>query len=57
MVTDKINKVPLRAARWDTTDPIWHRVGRSDELVPFTDEDRAALAAEFEASGRTNLLI
>ena len=51
--TDKINKQPLRAARWDTTDPIWHRVGRSDgRTCRFTDDDRAALVAEFEANGR-----
>jgi fatty-acyl-CoA synthase len=55
--TDKIDKQPLRAARWDTTDPIWQRVDRSDEYVPFTDADRTALAAEFEANGRQNLLV
>jgi fatty-acyl-CoA synthase len=54
--TDKIDKQPLRAARWDTTDPVWHRVGRSHELVPFTEADREALLAEFEANGRSHLL-
>ena len=54
--TDKINKQPLRAQRWDTDDPIWHRVGRSDEFVPMTADDVAALRAEFVANGRANLL-
>jgi fatty-acyl-CoA synthase len=55
--TDKIDKRPLRRERWDTTDPIWHRRGRSAAYVPFTDEDRSALLAELEANGRANLLI
>jgi fatty-acyl-CoA synthase len=54
--TDKVDKQPLRRQRWDTSDPIWHRRGRSEDYVPFTAEDRAALTAEFAANGRSNLL-
>ena len=42
--------------RWDTTDPVWQRVGRSVEYRPFTAEDRAALLAAFEQAGRTSVL-
>lgn len=54
--TDKMDKRPLRAARWETDDPVWHRVGRGDRYVPLTRDDVARLAAEFEANGRTALL-
>jgi len=54
--TDKIDKTPLRSTRWDTLDPLWHRVGRSDEFVPMTSDDVARLYEEFEANGRSNLL-
>ncbi len=54
--TNKLNKQPLKAARWDTTDPLWHRPGRDLAYVPMTSSDRAALEAEFEANDRQNLL-
>ena len=44
------------STRWDTADPLWHRVGRSDEFVPMTSDDVARLYEEFEANGRSNLL-
>ncbi len=37
--TDKTDKKPLRAQRWETDDPVWHRVGRSDRYVPLTPAD------------------
>jgi fatty-acyl-CoA synthase len=54
--TDKIDKRPLRAAMWDTADPVWHRVGRSDRFVPLTRADIDTLRAEFAGNGRLDLL-
>ena len=53
--TDKVDKKPLRAQRWATDDPIWHRTPRSTAYVPFTDEDLATLRQEFEENGRQAL--
>jgi fatty-acyl-CoA synthase len=54
--TNKIDKRPLRAERWETTDPLFRRAPRSDVYQPFTPADASALRAEFEANGRANLL-
>jgi fatty-acyl-CoA synthase len=54
--TNKILKRELRAERWDTTDPVWQRLGRSLEYRPFTAADRAELLAAFEEAGRTSVL-
>ncbi len=54
--TDKTDKKPLRSARWDTEDPVWHRIGRSDEYVPLTSDHVDELVAEFAANGRSDLL-
>ncbi len=54
--TDKIDKKPLRAQGWGTTDPVWHRLERSDEFVPLTQPDIDRLLGEFEANGRSALL-
>jgi fatty-acyl-CoA synthase len=54
--TDKTDKKPLRAQRWDTDDPVWHRIGRSREYVPLTRDDIERLVAEFAANGRSPLL-
>jgi fatty-acyl-CoA synthase len=54
--TDKVDKQPLRRQKWDTEDPLWHRVGRGDDYVPMTADDVAGLHAAFEATGRTDLL-
>jgi fatty-acyl-CoA synthase len=55
--TDKVDKRPLRSARWETSDPVWHRVGRSDEYVPLTRADIDRLRTEFEQNGRLDLLV
>ena len=55
--TNKMDKKPLRAERWDTDDPVWHRVGRSDRFVPLTRDDIHRLHQEFAANGRTALLV
>ncbi len=54
--TDKTDKKPLRAERWDTDDPIWHRIGRSDTYVPLETVDKERMVAEFESSGRGALI-
>jgi fatty-acyl-CoA synthase len=54
--TDKINKKPLRDQGWETPDPVWHRVDRSDAFVPLTRPDIDRLLEEFEANGRSALL-
>jgi fatty-acyl-CoA synthase len=54
--TDKTDKKPLRAERWDTADPVWHRVGRSDEYVKLTPVDIVEMLRTFEANGRSDLL-
>ena len=54
--TNKIDKRPLRAERWETTDTLYWRAPRADTYVPFTATDANALRAEFEANERANLL-
>jgi fatty-acyl-CoA synthase len=54
--SDKVDKKPLRSQRWETEDPVWHRVGRSDEYVPLTRDDIDRLEAEFAANGRSDLI-
>ena len=54
--TNKIDKRPLRAARWDTADPLFWRAPRTDSYVPLAPADADELRSEFEHNGRTNLL-
>jgi len=54
--TDKVDKRPLRAARWRTTDPVWRRPPRTMHFERMRESDVEALEAEFEANGRANLL-
>ena len=54
--TDKTDKRPLRAQRWETDDPVWHRVGRSDRYVPLTPVDVEAMVGVFAANGRSALI-
>jgi fatty-acyl-CoA synthase len=54
--TNKIDKRPLRAERWETTDPVWMRAPRAASYAPFTAADANALRAEFETNQRGNLL-
>jgi len=54
--TNKIDKRPLRAERWETTDPLFWRAPRTPNYVPFGAADREALRAEFATNGRANLL-
>jgi len=54
--TNKIDKRPLRAERWETTDPLFWRAPRTETYVPFTAADADNLRAEFDANDRANLL-
>ena len=54
--TNKIDKRPLRAERWETTDPLFWRAPRTETYEPFTAADADALRAEFDANDRANLL-
>lgn len=53
--TNKIDKKPLRNARWDA-EQVWWRPVKGAALRPMTNEDRQALAAEFAANGRAGAL-
>ncbi len=55
--TNKIDKRPLRAQRWDTSDPVYWRAPRAAAYVRFTVADAQALRAEFDHNGRANLLV
>ncbi len=54
--TDKVDKRPLRQAKWVTTDPVWHRAGRDDVFAPMTTGDVEALRDRFAGTGRLDLL-
>lgn len=52
----KIDKAPLRRAAWNTTDPVWVRVGRTAEFQLLDDAGRDAIEKEFVEQGRQALL-
>lgn len=52
---NKVHKPPLRAERWNV-DPVWWKPGKGDTYRRLTDDDRAAIAAEFSAHGRGDVL-
>jgi fatty-acyl-CoA synthase len=54
--TGKVDRKPLRAERWETTDPVWWRPARADAYRPFTDADAARLRAAFAEAGRASTL-
>jgi fatty-acyl-CoA synthase len=49
---DKIDKKPLRAAAWCTTDDVWWRPEPKSEYRLMSDEDVSALEQEFARHGR-----
>ena len=53
---NKVNKQPLRAVGWHTSEPVWWQPARGDAYRLFTADDEAALAAEFAEHGRTEHL-
>jgi fatty-acyl-CoA synthase len=54
--TGKVDKKPLRAERWVSSDPIWWRPGRDLHYVEFSPADAASLQATFAENGREHLL-
>jgi fatty-acyl-CoA synthase len=54
--TNKLDKRPLRAERWETSDPVYWRKPRAESYERFTAADAAELRAEFVANQRANLL-
>jgi fatty-acyl-CoA synthase len=54
--TDKIDKKPLRAEAWRTTDPLWRRPPRAQEYVPMTAADVARLETDLAANGRAHMV-
>jgi len=54
--TEKVDKKPLRAQNWNTSDPLWQRVGRSQDYVPMARADVVELLDELAANGRLDLL-
>lgn len=53
---NKVNKQPLRTARWETHDPVWVRDRVDEPYRRMTDADAAALRDEFESHGRDHVL-
>jgi fatty-acyl-CoA synthase len=54
--TNKVNKLGLRAERWNTDDMVWWRPARDDDFRLMTAADVAALHAEFTANRREHTL-
>jgi fatty-acyl-CoA synthase len=54
--SDKMDKKPLRAQRWETDDPVWRRVERSDRYVPLIPADIERMVGAFASNGRSALI-
>jgi fatty-acyl-CoA synthase len=54
--TNKVNKQPLRAERWETDDPVWFRPEKDARYRRLTAEDVKALRDEFGDNGRAHVL-
>ena len=54
--TDKLDKKPLRADGWHTSDPLWHRPAREKGYRPLTADEVAALDKALAANGRAHLV-
>ncbi len=50
---DKIDRRLVKEQAWLTDDPVWWRPGRETTYRLLSDDDRAALRAEFARHGRT----
>jgi fatty-acyl-CoA synthase len=53
---NKVNKQPLRAGRWETSDAVWVRETAEGRYRRMTRADADALRAEFESHGRDHVL-
>jgi fatty-acyl-CoA synthase len=54
--TGKVDRNPLRAERWDTTDPVWWRPAAGGPYRPLTADDVADLRRQFVDAGREGML-
>ena len=54
--TGKVDRKPLRAERWETSDPVWWRPGPSEPYRPLDDGDVADLLRAFADAGREGML-
>jgi fatty-acyl-CoA synthase len=54
--TNKIDKQPLRAQRWEGPAQVWWRPQPGDPLQPLQNADRDALRSELAANDRLHLL-
>ena len=54
--TRKIDRKPLRAERWETTDPVWWRPTTAESYRLLTTDDVEALRAAFAEAGRAGML-
>jgi fatty-acyl-CoA synthase len=55
-VTNKVLKRELRAAGWETSDPVWWRPARASPYRRFTADDAAELRERFRRSHRESAL-
>lgn len=54
--TNKVDKAPLRKARWETKDPIYWRPNREIRYSPFTRPDARAWHDRYVDAGREHLV-
>lgn len=54
--TNKTDKKPLRAERWETEDPVWHRVNRASDYAQLEAGDIKRMVDEFILNGRGALI-
>ena len=54
--TGKVDRQPLRAERWETSDPIWWRPNIADPYRRLSHEDVADLRRAFAEAGRAEVL-
>ncbi len=54
--TGKVDRKPLRAERWQTTDPIWWRPARDEPYRRLDAEDVTRLREAFQDAGREAML-
>ena len=55
--TSKVQRKSLRTERWECDEPVYFRPNKGDPLRLMTQDDVDALRADFEARGRTSVLI
>jgi len=54
--TRKVDRQPLRAERWDTSDPVWWRPAPGDAYRRLTEDDVEDLRRAFADAGREGML-